>query len=168
MKRGFTLIEVLVYIAVFSIIIGSVSALLITTLYSQIKAKAMREALDNGQRAMEKMVYEIKEAKNIYIPTTTANQLSLETAHYLPVGEETTYIDFYFCSNRLCLKKESQNPTSLTSEKVEIINLSFAPIFTGKAASVQINLSLKYKNPSNRPEYQASANLQSTASLKVY
>jgi len=165
---GFTLTEVLVYVAILSIIILAVSGFLAWTMRTNTKVKAMRETQDNARRAMEIMTYEIKEAKSIYTPTTTSNQLSLETTHYLPGGENTTYIDFYLCGTQLCLKKESQNPIALTSDRVEVNNLIFSQIITGETPSVQIDLGINYKNPQNRPEYQASVNLKSTASLRSY
>jgi type II secretory pathway pseudopilin PulG len=168
MRKGFTLIETLVYIGVLTIIVGVVFSFLIWSVRSSTKIKVMREVSDNARRAMEIMVYEIKEARNIYTPTTTSTQLSLKTLYYLPTGEDTTYIDFYICGTQLCLKKESQNPITLTSDNVEVSNLVFSRIVTGQIPSVQIELEIDYKNLSGRPEYQASANLKSTASLRSY
>ena len=166
---GFTLTEVLVYVAVLSIIISAVSGFLIWTVRSNTKAKVMRETQDNARRAMEIMTYEIKEAKSVYTPTTTSNQLCLETTHNLPEGEKTTYIDFYLCEDRLCLKKESQSPIALTSDRVKVSNLVFTQIATASPIpSIQIDLQINYKSPANRPEYQAELNLKSTASLRSY
>jgi len=167
-KGGFTLIEILVYIGVLGIVILTVLSLLIWATYSRTKAKVIRETLDNARRAMEIMTYEIREAKSIYIPTFTANQLSLETAHYLPEGETKTFIDFYLCDFRLCLKKESRDPIALTSDNLEVSNLVFTQVITGTIPSIQINLKVNYKNPTNRPEYQSSVELISTVSLRNY
>jgi len=171
---GFTLIEVLIYIGVLGIILTAIFSLLIVSNRSNIKAKVMRETLEDARRAMDVMVREIKEAKSVYVPTTGFNpltnsyQLSLETINYLPVDEETTYIDFFLCDSHLCLKKESQDPVSITKDNVEVNNLAFTRIVSGDSTSVQIELEMKYKNPSNRPEYQATVNLTSTASLRSY
>lgn len=165
---GFTLIEILVYIAVLSIVIVAISSFLIWSVHSNTKAKVMRETLDNARRAMGVMTYEIREAKSIYTPTTSSTQLSLETTKYLPEGEKTSFIDFYLCDNRLCLKKESQNPIALTSDSLEINNLVFTKVVTGEFSSIQIDLKIDYKNPSDRPEYRASVNLISTAFLRSY
>jgi len=168
-QKSFTLIEILVYIAVLAIITVAISSFFLWFIHSNTKARAMRETLDNTRRAVEIMTYEIKEAKSIYTPTTTSTQLSLETTKHLPEEEKTTYIDFYLCGTRLCLKKESQTPVALTSDRVVVNNLEFLEITTTPTApSIQVNLKADYKNPTGRPEYQASVNLTSTAALRSY
>ena len=171
MKKGFTLMEILIYIAILAVIISAVAAFLSWAIQSSNKSKAMREVLDNARTAMEIMTYEIKEAKGIYTPTSTSTQLSLETTHYLPSGESSSYLDFYLCGNNsatLCLKKESQLAIALTSETVEINNLQFILISPTTTPSIQINLGINFKNPKSRPEYQASINLRSSASLRTF
>lgn len=165
---GFTLIEILVYIAVLSIVIVTVVSFVIWSIHSYTKARVMRETLDSAKRAIEVMTQEIKDARSIYAPTTDSSQLSLETIKYLPSGESTSYGDFYLCDSRLCFKKESQDPIALTSDNVEINNLVFTQIFSGQASSIQIDLTISYKNPAGRSEYRASVTLTSTASLRMY
>jgi prepilin-type N-terminal cleavage/methylation domain-containing protein len=167
-KSGFTLIEILVYIAILGILIIPISSFLIWSNRSNIKAKVMRETLEDARRAMEIMTREIKEAKSIYTPTTNPNQLSLETINYLPTDEETTYIDFFLCGSSICFKKESQGPVSITKDNIEVNQLVFTRIVSGDSTSIQIELGMNYKNPGNRPEYQATVNLTSTASLRSY
>ncbi len=173
MKKGFTLTEVLVYVAVLTIIFSAVVSLLLGISRSNTRAKVIRETLNNSRRAMEIMTYEIREAKNIYTPTSdfssSAGQLSLETTKYVLEKENTSYIDFYLCEKRLCLKKEGQDPVALTSDKVEINHLQFFQIATTSTTpSIQISLGVDYKAPGNKPEYQASINTTSTASLRSY
>jgi len=165
---GFTLIEILVYIAVIAIILVSVLSFLRWAIISSKKQEAMREVLDSGRSAMEIMTREIREAKSVYDPTSTSTQLSLETLKYLPQGETMSYIDFFLCQTQLCFKKESQNPITLTSNKVEVKNLIFRKIVTNQIPSIQIEITVDYKNPKNLSEYQASINLISTASLRAY
>jgi len=184
MKNSFTLIEILIYIGVLGIILVAIFSLLIVSYRSSIKAKAMRETLEDARRAMDIMVREIKEAKSVYTPTTKSInnptvdcdpvtddycQLSLETINYLPSGEENTYIDFFPCDSSLCLKKENDPIlVAITKENVELNKLIFTRIVSGGSTSIQIVLGMKYNNPSNRPEYQAIVNLTSTASLRSY
>ena len=169
---GFTLIEILIYIAVLVIIITVVSSFFLWDIRSNTKTKVMRETLDNNRRAMEIITRETKEAMSIYAETSTFNshpgQLSLETTKYLPEGESTAYVDFYLCGTQLCFKKESQDPIALTSDKVEVSNLVFSRVITGEIPSVQVSLKVDYKDLTGRSEYQASVNLISTISLRSY
>lgn len=168
-KRGFTLMEMLVYVGVLAIIVTTVSVFFLWAIRSNSKTRVMRETLNNASRAMEIITYEIREARSIYTPTTTSTQLSLETTHYMPAGEKTTYTDFYLCENQLCFKKESQDPIALTSDRVEVKNLLFTQITTTSTySSIQINLVVEYKNPAVLPQYQASVDLTSTVSLRNY
>ena len=168
MKKGFTLVEILVYIGIFFLVITIIISFVFWLVRSNTKLKVMREALDNANRIMEIITYETKGAKSIYTPTTSSNQLSLETTNYLPEGEETTYNDIYLCDSALCLKKESQDPVVLTSDSVEITNLVFTRIVSGQADCIQIDLSVNYKNPADRSEYRALVDLTSTVSLRIY
>jgi len=167
-RTGFTLIEILVYIAILGILMTVIFSFLIWANSTNIKAKVMRETLEDASRTMEFMVREIKAAKSIYTPTTDSDQLSLETTKYLSNGEATTYIDFFLCGSQICLKKESEAPLALTKENVQVNNLVFTQISTGEIPSVQIELGVNYKSPSNKPEYRAIVNLTSTASLRAY
>lgn len=165
---GFSLLETLVYIAILSIMIVAIISFVLWSIHSNAKTKVIRETLDNAERIMRIMTQEIREAKSIYTPTTTSGQLALQTTKYLSQGEEDSYIDFYLCDSRLCFKKESQDAIVLTSDNVEMTNLVFTQILSGEAPSVQISLTIDYKNPANRSEYQFSVNLTSTASLRPY
>jgi len=167
-RKGFTLIEILVYAGVLLMMIIVVFSSINWATRSALRARAMREALDSAQRSMEIITYETKEAKSIYSPTTASNQLSLETTKYPPAGESATYIDFFLCGTKLCIKRESQDPVELTSEEVEVTNLAFTRIASGAVPAVQIDLTVKYKNPSGKPELENSVSFTSTASLRSY
>lgn len=159
-KKGFTLIEILVYVAVLAIITSASFSLILWAIHSNSKIKAMGETLYNARRAMEIMTYEIKKAKSIS-SSSTAIHLCLE-------NDFTT--EFYLCgttSNILCQKKGLEDPIFLTSDKVEVNNLEFTQIAT-TTPSIQINLKIDYKNPADRSEYRASVNATSTASLRSY
>jgi len=131
---------------------------------SNTKTKAEREVLENARRALEIMTYEIKGAKNVYEPTTVSDQLSLETYRYLPNDEDNTFIDFFLCDFRICLKKESQDPIFLTSDAVKVEQLEFRQISTNGSPSIKIDLTVRYNNL----KYFPSIDLTSTVSLRNY
>ncbi|MEK7080488.1 MAG: type II secretion system protein, partial [Patescibacteria group bacterium] len=139
---GISLLEILISLAIFSIILIFVVSFFFTMSASNFKTKADRENLESIRRVLDEMAFEIKSAKSIYTPTTTANQLSLETARYLPPNETSTFIDFFLCGNAICLKKEFQDPIVLTTDSVKITNIIFLRILNGSTPSIKINLIL--------------------------
>jgi prepilin-type N-terminal cleavage/methylation domain-containing protein len=173
MKRGFTLIELVVYVAVLGMVLASVLAFLLWTVKSQAKTNAMRQVLAAGQRTLEIFSREVAAASSVYTPTSVFNsfpgQFSLQTGAYVPVGETSSYIDFYQCGDKFCMKRESQNPLAITSDKVSLTNLTFLHLVTGQGrSSVQITLTLAAKTSSLNPEYQASITLTDTVTLRSY
>ena len=165
-NRGFTLLEIVIYIAILSLVLLLVSTSIFYFIQSQAQTKGDREVLENARRVLEAITYEINGAKSIYTPTTTQNQLSLETSRYLPDNETISYIDFFLCGLRVCLKKESQSPIFLTSDDVQVSNLAFTQVTTTTSNSIKINLTMNYINTINGR--QPSVSLTSTASLRSY
>ena len=167
-NTGFTMIEVLISVGIFALILLMIVSVVFWMNYYNSKTKADSQVQENARRVMEVMAYEIKGAKGVYTSTTTSNQLSLETLHYLPNDETTTYIDFFLCGSAICLKKESQNPVTITSDTVQASSLQFIQITNGTSPSVKINLTLSNVNPVNDASHASSVNLTSTVALRSY
>jgi len=172
---GFTLPEILVYVAILFVVLTTTISFIMWVIQASGKTKSMREVTSNAQRAIDVMAYEIKEATSVYTPVPVSSfgshpgQLSLETIKSLPAGETYSYVDFYLCGTQLCMKKESQNPIAITSDRVQVNSLVFNHIVTAPGiSSVQINLQISYINPASRPELASSINVNYTAALRSY
>ncbi|MCX6720506.1 MAG: type II secretion system protein [Candidatus Staskawiczbacteria bacterium] len=155
-NKGFSLLELLLSITIMIIVMGAVVTFFLSMNASNSMTTAKREATQNAQRALDAITYEIRSAKSIYVPTTTASQLSLETSKYIPVGETDTYIDFFLCGTAVCLRKEGQDPVAITSDSVQVTNLTFSQISTGTTPSVSVSMTV------------GSVTLTSTASIRSY
>jgi len=169
-NTGFTLIELIIYIAVFAIIATILTLFVFNFINVYTKIRITKEVSENSQIAMETMLLEIRHAKDIYTPTsslgTHPGQLSLKTAKETPIGEETAYVDFYLDENkRLCVKKDGQEAEPLTSENIEINNLIFNYLTTDKSKSVRIELLANYRQRSGRITHQATTTITSSANL---
>ncbi len=162
------MVELLISLGIFSMILLLLIAFIFTLNFSNYKTKSDTAALNDARSAIDQISYEIKNAKGIYTPTTTSSQLSLETSHYVPSGETTTYIDFFLCGTRLCLKKESQSPIAITSDATKISNLTFTQIINAKAVSVKIDMTVLYNSTDIGTGHGGSVHLISTAALRSY
>lgn len=167
-EHGFSILEVLVSVAIFALIILVISSFVFWMRHSNTKTKADADTLETARTLLDTMAYEIKGATSVYVPTTTASQLSLKTTRYLPAGETETYIDFFLCGTGLCIKKEGQAPVALNPDSVQISSLSFARAVNGATTSVKISLTVAYKNPNNELSSSSSVTLQSTVALRSY
>jgi len=173
-SKGFTLIESLIYVTVLSMVFLVIFSFFLWVEKSSIKTAVAEETLSNADKVMKLIIYEIKTAHEIYQPTSVfsedAGQLSLKTTDFKPDGESTTIIDFFICnSNKICLKRESQEPIFLTSEKVDVNKLKFDLVYNNEMEpTVQIDMQIDYNNSSGKPEYQNSVNLKTTATLRNY
>lgn len=167
-SKGFTLIELLVYVAVFAILITTITLFALAFIKNTSKGRIKKEVSLGASSTMESIISEIKKANKVYTPTsifnTSPGQLSLETSEKLPVDEKITYVDFYLDSdNKLYMKRESQEPELLISENLKVTNLEFEYI-ASVSESIRINLTLEYDT--SAPEYQYSYNLSSSASIR--
>ncbi|NQV00909.1 MAG: prepilin-type N-terminal cleavage/methylation domain-containing protein [Parcubacteria group bacterium] len=170
-KKGFTLIELLIYITTFVIITIILTLFVFNLIKVQTKIRISKEVLENSQRAMDIMLWQIKHAKNIYSPTSVfeshPGQLSLETEKNTPEGEEITYLDFYLDENsRLCLKTEGNEAEPLISENIKINNLVFSRLINDNTESIRIEMSAIYNIPSEKIAYQATTTLISSTNLR--
>jgi len=170
-KNGFTLIELIIYAAVFAIMAIILTLFVFNLIGVQAKIKISKEVSENSQRAMEIMLQEIRNAQGVYTTTSAfkshPGQLSLITTRDTPTGEQTTYIDFYLDNNnRLCLKREGAEGKAMVSENIKINNLVFNYLTTNSAKSIRIELSATYIQPSPKSAYQATTTLISSANLR--
>lgn len=167
-STGFTLIELVVYVSIFVILITTITLFAMTFTETAAKTRIKRELSLSAHSAMKTMLYEIKRANTVYVPTSVLDihpgQLSLQTSQELPLGEKITYIDFYLDENgKLYLKKEGQDPKTLISENFKITNLEFEHI-DSSTESIHINMTLENDSPIS--EYQYSYKLISSATIR--
>ncbi len=171
-SMGFSLLEMLIYIALVAIIISSVVFFGIWAIQVGAKTKANSEVLGNARRALETMVYEIRRSQSLYAPTSifdaSPGQLSLEQTSAAGAAESSNFIDFFLCGQSLCLKREQSEPILLTSSYVRVTSLTFNQRLNS-VSSPSIKITLQVASASStRPEETASIDLTTTANLRSY
>jgi len=152
-NRGFTLIELIVYIVLIGIIMAVVSETFMVVIKLNSRIVAAAEVNANASAAMERIIYEIQNAKYVYTPTsnflTATPELSLATAQNASAVEGISYIDFYLQNNTIFLKTEGVSPVALTSPNVVVENMQFSYFKNGNTESVKIDFTIKPKSGLN-------------------
>lgn len=167
-RQGFTLIELIVYVAVFVIISVTITLFVFDLIRVYAKVRITKQVSESSQMAIEKIISEINHAESVYSPTSSFDshpgQLSLKTEKNAPDNEEAIYIDFYLDNNNhLCLKKEGQNEELMTPENINVNRLIFNHLTDG---SVRIELSTNYRLENEKISYQATTTIFSSANLR--
>ena len=143
--KGFTLYEMLMYIALFLLLSVLVTGLVIQLLQTGFRMGRSREVLTSVGTAYQAIFEEARFAQSVYDPTSAfssdSGQVSFETAADPPSGETATYGDFYMDNGRIFLKKESRQPQALTSERVRgttFLITRLNPIATSESLRISI------------------------------
>jgi len=166
-KLGFTLVELMVYMAIFALVFGTLILFFIWAQRVFIKWQVLRETEASAKVAMERIVFEVQQARSIYTPTTGPQQLSLETYQGPPSGEANTFTDIFLCSSRVCLKKEGQGVVALTSSEIIVSQLSFEIVGPSDGAkSLYIHLLLDHSRSLNNELYKAPISIETVVTLR--
>src|SRR3989338_469989 len=151
--RGFTAVEMLVYIALFSAISAFLISSLMTLTVAYRHLRDERDVVSGMRTIMEILGMEIQGADGIYTPTTvfspTVKQLSLESAVNPNAGETSTYADFYLDNERLYMKREGAAAIALNSESTEVSEFHAERVVAGSRESVQIFLRIRSQSSGN-------------------
>ena len=163
MRKGFTLIEFLIYIAIVSSILVLMSGFLWNIVFGNIKETAYQEVQQNGRFALTKISQEIKKATGIISPANPGD-VSDSLTVLMADGSNTI---FSVTGDKLRITQGSPSVSFyLTSDEVKIINLQFTNLsYPNTPGTVRTEMTIEYLNPSGRLDYHASINLKSTISL---
>lgn len=165
---GYTIIEMLLYIAIFSLIIGSILSVAMSIANQRIQNQITQEVDYQGNLAITNITQNLRNASTINTPTpgNTSASLSLNT----PSSDNNPSI--YDVINdqsvdKLRFKAGVSAAEYLTSSRVSISNLSFSNMaITGGRDSVYISFTLTYHNPANKPQLDYQKNFYGVTTLR--
>ena len=167
LKEGFTLIELLIYIAISTMLLGTVVSLFFTFGRARSKQQAVSEVESQGASAMNLITQTVRNTEAVLTPSTSATttSLSVSTAIF-----STTPSVFDLANKTLRLTEGISAPINLTNSQVVVTNLSFQNLkgpFTSD--SVRIQFTISYATTSNsRFDQNYSATFYDTATLRQF
>lgn len=161
MKRGFTLIETIIYMATIAVIFILVVNSLTVVIKAFNQGRVIIKINNSAETAMERMTREIRFAYGID-SSSTLDHLVLST--YSTSSPETpTTIEFYIDSGKVMIKEGSLGAEALTASDLTVTNLIFRQI---NASSVSKAVKIEMTIQGFSGNYQKTENFYNTAILR--
>ncbi|OGY47110.1 MAG: hypothetical protein A3J62_02205 [Candidatus Buchananbacteria bacterium RIFCSPHIGHO2_02_FULL_38_8] len=155
---GFTLIEMIIYLAIVAMVLTAISYLILDIISGQTTSFTDQEVNYNLRFISNNLIKDIKSAQDI-------SSLSGETLVLTMPGEDITY-NFNSVDNKLTRQLGSAEPINIHSDQVEV-NGSFSSLsYLSRAKNVGIHLEINYKNPDNLSDYNASTTVDFAVELR--
>ena len=164
---GFTLIETLIYIAVIGGMAISFITFSLSITGSRNKTYVAQEVQANSRFALNIISRTIKTAIGINTSTSVFNldpgvlSLSMASSSLNP-----TIISLDQNDGILSVKKGTDDPINITSNKIQVTNLVFSNFTTSGSSNIGIDLTIAYKNTSNDVYYNYAQDIQTAVSFR--
>lgn len=161
MKKGFTLIEIIVYIGIVAIVLTSALTFTWNAMKDQTKQAVLSEVYYNYDFASSKIIYYAERANNfdvssiygtnpgkLVINYSSNPQVTIDTYQKeVLLGDQTITI------TKLRLNENGVATNDLTSDLIDVTNYTISSLSLPNSDTFQITLGLEYINPSDSTQY---------------
>lgn len=164
MQNGFTLVELILYIALVSIFISGAVLFAWDIIYGGVKSQTQRNVIQNLRLVSKRISYEIRNASGVVSLSSSDLCLSNTNATYNPTR-------IYLSGGKLRIGwgggscGATTNDEPLTSSNVTVPTLIFTDLSSG-VDSININFSVTVDSTGDRQEYQKSETCTSSIELR--
>ncbi|MBD3300460.1 MAG: hypothetical protein GF347_03855 [Candidatus Moranbacteria bacterium] len=163
-NKGFTLVEMMLYVVLAATVIASTVILLQEVLESRIKNQVVNEIEGQGSQLVWLLSHEIMSADALNNPQPADISASLELAS-TEAAENPTIIDLD--GDTIRITEGADAPVSLTSSKIAASNLNFQNLSNDETVGVvRFEFTLTYFNPGSRSEYNYSKTFSGSANIR--
>lgn len=151
LMRGYSIVEIIVYLAIFTAISILVINSFIVILSSFNTTNMNRKMLEAGTVTMERMSREIRQAKNVDIVNSFLNiNPGVLQLNSTDSGGNSITIKFKSENNgELNLYKNNNLEGNLLGNNLSVTNLIFSRITTTESEAVRVRMTLQYSEGNN-------------------
>lgn len=165
---GFTLIEILIYIAIMGVIVTGFITFSISISNTRNKTFVVQEVHSNSRTALNLISQRIRSSTGINSASSTFGAdpgvLSLSMAASF---RDPTVIDLDQNDGVLRIGEATSSPVAITTDKVKITNLVFTNLTpSGERESIRVEITVEYKDSSGDIIFTYSQNSQTTVSVR--
>ena len=149
---GFTLVEILVYMAIFILVSTSAIGLLFSLddLFTQYKLK--QALLESGTNIMERLLIEVRESDSVSL----ADSVLTSSDGTLTLDKATETIKFIKNGNNLELNRDGVFEGNLNSSNIEILGATFYQYEQNGVELVRVKLDLRSTIEDQSEEWSVS------------
>lgn len=163
-QKGFTLLELLLYIATSAAILLVISGFLSVLLRARIKNQTVADVEAQGQAVMRLMTQTVRNSATISSPAQGASAASMSLNTYTPATSPTV---FDLSAGVIRIKEGAAAEIPITNSRVTVSGVSFQNLSrTGSPGTIRIQFTLTRVNSSGRNEYDYAKTFTSSASLR--
>lgn len=138
---GFSIIEIIIYLAIFTILSIVVINSFIVVLASFSTIRTNHDLLDSGSVAIDRISHEIRQAKNIDL--VNSNFDSDTSTLYLNSTDGLHNVVFSKIGNTLDISKDGDSVGNLLTQNIYLNKLIFSHIVTVKSEAVKIEIEIE-------------------------
>lgn len=163
-KKGFTLVELIIYISLASLILLAITGFFQLHIASRVKNKTITEVEQQGVQILNLISQYVVNASAINSPATGVSSSNLSLQMPTPTSNPTL---FSFSGGNLYITEGASLPMVINSPLVEIKNINFENLSKANTPGIiRIEFTLEYISNSNRPEFKWSKTFYTSVSLR--
>jgi type II secretory pathway pseudopilin PulG len=163
-QKSFTLIEILLYISLASVIFTLVSSLLFSFLEVQTKSRTIAQVEQQGIQVMQQITQNVRNAEAIISPTPGNSSNSL-TVDVVDVNRDPTI--YSLNGGTIQIEEGTQAAINLVSSDVIITALNFENLSRpGTKGLIRISFTLAKINNEGRYEYDFTRTFTGSAGIR--
>jgi Tfp pilus assembly protein PilE len=164
-QKGFTLFELILYVAVSSLVLMSLSTFLTFLLSARVKSQVITEVNQQGAYAMYLITETVTNSQSITFPSAGTQLASSSLVTRNATLNPTV---FFVSSSTLYMQEASKPKVALTNSRVDVSSLSFDNSTSAGSSEkmMRVSFTITYKNPSGRGEYEYTKSFNGSATIR--
>lgn len=163
-QTGFTLIEMLLYIALSAVVLLALSQFFVLALSVRVKAQSVAEVEQQGTLVLKKIIQVIRNGSAIAVPAIGATSTSLTLA--VPTGSKSPTV-ISQSNGRITITEGAGATEYLTDRHTVVSNLIFSNLSDASArGTVKAQFTLNSLNASSTNQYDYVQTFGGSATLR--
>ena len=166
-KNGFTLIELILYVALISVFVTGAVYFAWDIIYGRVKSSVQQEVSQNLRLASKRLIQEIRNAEGVSSIGASTISLVMENSARNPTAFDVSNgrLRIGYGASGSC---PTTSPCTLTSDQVTVTDLTFTDLSSGGGETINVSftITLESNNPSGRQEWERSDTFSTSVELR--